>query len=100
MPAYSLTYHEKSRPFTSGFESDLISSRFAEIKIDPISDLSDVCLDEKVFLHVDAAFGGYVIPFLKKLGYYSSDFDFKLKGVSSITIDAIVAPKISMGFHF
>ena len=56
--------------------------------IDPISDLSDLCIDEKVYLHVDAAFGGYIIPFLKKLGYNVFDFDFKLPAVSSITIDA------------
>lgn len=56
--------------------------------IDPIPELSDICKDDNIFLHVDAAFGGFVIPFLKKLGYDVVDFDFKLKGVSSITIDA------------
>jgi len=57
-------------------------------KIDPIAELSDICLDENIFLHVDAAFGGYVIPFLKKLNYEVPDYDFKLKGVNSISIDA------------
>ena len=56
--------------------------------IDPIAELSEICNDENIFLHVDAAFGGYVIPFMKKLGYKVSDFDFKLPGVKSITIDA------------
>jgi len=56
--------------------------------IDPIPELSDLCADENVFLHIDAAFGGYTIPFLKKLGYNVFDFNFKLPGVSSITIDA------------
>ena len=56
--------------------------------IDPIPDLSDICLDEKVFLHVDAAFGGYVIPFLKKLDYDLPSFNFKLKGVGTISLDA------------
>ncbi len=56
--------------------------------IDPIKEISDICRDEHIFLHVDAAFGGYVIPFLKKIGYKLPDFDFKLKGVSSISIDA------------
>lgn len=55
--------------------------------IDPIPELSDICNDENVFLHIDAAFGGFVIPFLRKLGYKVPDFDFKLKGVSSISID-------------
>jgi len=55
--------------------------------IDPIPELSEICKDENVFLHIDAAFGGFVIPFLKELGYNVPDFDFKLKGVSSISID-------------
>jgi len=56
--------------------------------IDPIPQLSDICLDENIFLHVDAAFGGFVIPFLKQLNYKVPDFDFNLKGVSSISIDS------------
>jgi tyrosine decarboxylase/aspartate 1-decarboxylase len=56
--------------------------------IDPIPELSEICRDENIFLHIDAAFGGFVIPFLKELGYDVPDFDFRLKGVSSISIDA------------
>jgi len=56
--------------------------------IDPIPELSDLCRDEQLFLHVDAAFGGFVIPFLKMLHYDVPDFDFQLKGVSTISIDA------------
>ena len=55
--------------------------------IDSIPELSDICNDENIFLHVDAAFGGFVIPFMKKLGFTLPDFDFKLKGVTSISID-------------
>lgn len=55
--------------------------------IDPIPELSEICKDENIFLHVDAAFGGFVIPFLKELGYNLTDFDFNLEGVSSISID-------------
>ena len=56
--------------------------------IDSIPQLSDISLDENIFLHVDAAFGGFIIPFLKILNYKVTDFDFKLKGVNSISIDA------------
>jgi tyrosine decarboxylase/aspartate 1-decarboxylase len=56
--------------------------------VDSIPILSDICYDENIFLHVDAAFGGFVIPFLKELKYDINDFDFKLKGVNSISIDA------------
>ena len=56
-------------------------------KIDPIEELSKICVDENIYLHVDAAFGGYSIPFLKEAGYDLPEFDFRLPGVSSITID-------------
>ena len=51
--------------------------------IDPIAHLSDLALDREVFLHVDAAFGGMVIPFLDR----QIPFDFRLPGVDSISID-------------
>jgi tyrosine decarboxylase/aspartate 1-decarboxylase len=56
--------------------------------IDPIPQISDICYDEHLFLHIDAAFGGYVIPFLKELQYPIPDFDFLLKGVSTVSVDA------------
>jgi len=56
--------------------------------IDPIAEINDICDDENIFLHIDAAFGGFVIPFIKELGYNVPDFDFALKNVNSISIDA------------
>jgi len=55
--------------------------------IDPISELSALCIKHKLYLHIDAAFGGFVIPFMKDMGYEVADFDFSLPGVTSITID-------------
>ncbi|AEH24300.1 tyrosine decarboxylase MfnA [Pyrococcus yayanosii] len=55
--------------------------------VDDIPALSDLARDYGVPLHVDAAFGGFVIPFAKALGYDLPDFDFRLKGVQSVTID-------------
>jgi tyrosine decarboxylase/aspartate 1-decarboxylase len=52
-------------------------------QVDPIEELSKLALENKLFLHVDAAFGGFVIPFLENP--YS--FDFKVPGVTSIAID-------------
>lgn len=56
-------------------------------KVDPIEDISNICLENNIYLHVDAAFGGYSIPFLTEMGYEFPKFDFELKGVCSITID-------------
>lgn len=52
-------------------------------QIDDIQQLSLIAEENDLFLHVDAAFGGFVIPFLEK--HYS--YDFEVEGVSSITID-------------
>jgi tyrosine decarboxylase / aspartate 1-decarboxylase len=52
--------------------------------VDPVEELSRFALDRKVWLHVDAAFGGLVIPFLNNA---SCKFDFNLGAVQSITVD-------------
>ncbi len=55
--------------------------------VDPIEALSKIALENDVPLHVDAAFGGLVLPFLKELGYVVPEFDFQLEGVQSVTVD-------------
>ncbi|MCW4025208.1 MAG: tyrosine decarboxylase MfnA [Candidatus Bathyarchaeota archaeon] len=51
--------------------------------VDPIDALSEIAQKYGLFLHVDAAFGGLVLPFLEN----PSRFDFQLSGVQSITVD-------------
>jgi len=55
--------------------------------IDPIEEMGEICEEKDVFFHVDAAFGGFVIPFLREMGYTKKKFDFEVNGVSSISID-------------
>lgn len=55
--------------------------------VDPISELSETASEKQVYLHVDAAFGGFVLPFMKEVGFDIPDFDFLSPGVCSITID-------------
>ncbi|MDY6958923.1 MAG: tyrosine decarboxylase MfnA [Halobacteriota archaeon] len=52
-------------------------------QIDPIEDLARVAKREDQFLHIDAAFGGLVIPFLEA----DYKFGFEVDGVSSISVD-------------
>ncbi len=56
--------------------------------IDPIEEIGDFCYDEHLYFHVDAAFGGFIIPFLTQKKYNIKPFDFNIKGVSSISLDA------------
>jgi tyrosine decarboxylase/aspartate 1-decarboxylase len=51
--------------------------------VDPIQELSEIALKRNVHLHVDAAFGGLVIPFIEK----PLAFDFQIEGVQSMTVD-------------
>ena len=55
--------------------------------IDPIEEISKIAHENNIYFHVDAAFGGFSIPFLKNAGYDYPEFDFKLPGVCSITVD-------------
>lgn len=55
--------------------------------IDHIGELSEVALLRNVWLHVDACVGGFLAPFVKRVGYHVPDFDFGLRGVRSISAD-------------
>lgn len=55
--------------------------------IDPIEEISKIAHENNIYFHVDAAFGGFSIPFLKEIGYDLPVFDFSLPGVCSITVD-------------
>lgn len=55
--------------------------------IDPIEEISKIAHENNIYFHVDAAFGGFSIPFLREMGYDLPVFDFSLEGVCSITVD-------------
>ena len=55
--------------------------------VDDIPEISKIAKSYGVYLHVDAALGGFIIPFLNYKNNNQLNFDFKCKGVSSITID-------------
>ena len=55
--------------------------------VDPVGKLSDIARAHGVWLHVDAALGGLVIPFLENAGGTELNFDFALDGVNSVTVD-------------
>ncbi len=51
--------------------------------IDDINSLSQIAQDHTLWLHVDAAFGGFILPFLEQ----PYQFDFSCKGVHSLVAD-------------
>ena len=55
--------------------------------IDDIAALSKLALKKKLWLHVDCCLGSFLVPFLEAAGFETQPFDFRLKGVSSISCD-------------
>jgi tyrosine decarboxylase/aspartate 1-decarboxylase len=55
--------------------------------VDPIEELGAVATAKKVLLHVDAAYGGYILPFLADATRTPKPFDFRVVGVWSIAMD-------------
>ncbi len=55
--------------------------------VDPIKELSKIAQKHKLWLHVDACIGGLVLAFKRQLGKKVPDFDFKLPGVHSLSVD-------------
>ena len=50
--------------------------------------LSDLAVQKKVGFHIDACLGGFLIPFMEEAGFdLGFPCDFRLKGVTSISID-------------
>jgi sphinganine-1-phosphate aldolase len=56
-------------------------------RIDPISAIGELALRRNLWLHVDACVGGFLAPFLRKLGRALPEFDFSVPGVTSISAD-------------
>ncbi|XP_029305732.1 sphingosine-1-phosphate lyase 1 isoform X2 [Cottoperca gobio] len=55
--------------------------------IDPIEEVAKLAVRYSLPLHVDACLGGFLIVFMAKAGYPLAPFDFRVKGVTSISAD-------------
>jgi glutamate/tyrosine decarboxylase-like PLP-dependent enzyme len=55
--------------------------------IDPIEELSEIARQQRIGFHTDACLGGFILPFAEKLGYAIPPFDFRLPGVTSLSVD-------------
>ncbi len=61
--------------------------QYAHGVIDPIEEIGLLAKKRGVPFHVDACFGGFLLPWLEKLGYPIPPFDFRVPGVTSISAD-------------
>jgi len=56
-------------------------------RIDPIPELAALAAKHGIWCHVDACVGGFLLPFLKRLGHEIPDFSFDVPGVTSVSAD-------------
>uniref|UniRef100_A0A6I8NPK2 sphinganine-1-phosphate aldolase n=1 Tax=Ornithorhynchus anatinus TaxID=9258 RepID=A0A6I8NPK2_ORNAN len=56
--------------------------------VDPVTEVAKLAVKYSIPLHVDACLGGFLITFMEKAGYpLEQQFDFRVKGVTSISAD-------------
>ena len=55
--------------------------------LDPIAELGELALAHQLPFHVDACVGGFILPWIEKLGYEVPAWDFRVAGVTSISAD-------------
>jgi glutamate/tyrosine decarboxylase-like PLP-dependent enzyme len=55
--------------------------------VDPIGELGRLAQSRKLPLHVDACVGGFILPWLERLGRPVPIWDFRVPGVTSISAD-------------
>jgi glutamate/tyrosine decarboxylase-like PLP-dependent enzyme len=55
--------------------------------VDPIAAIASLAAERGISCHVDACMGGMALPFLERLGDPVPAWDFRLPGVTSISVD-------------
>jgi glutamate/tyrosine decarboxylase-like PLP-dependent enzyme len=60
---------------------------YAHGLVDPVAEIAAVAAERGVRCHVDACFGGWVLPYLRRLGVPLPEFDFAVDGVTSMSVD-------------
>lgn len=55
--------------------------------VEQIKETGEIAKKYGIYFHVDAASGGFLLPFMEDAGYRSVPFDFALESVDSVTID-------------
>ncbi|HEY8544051.1 MAG TPA: aminotransferase class V-fold PLP-dependent enzyme [Acidimicrobiales bacterium] len=55
--------------------------------VDPIPELAGLAAERGVLFHTDACLGGWLLPFLERLGEPIPPWDFRVDGVTSISAD-------------
>ncbi len=60
---------------------------YAHGVVDPIEALGRLAQERGLWLHVDGCMGGFLLPYFRRLGDPIPPFDFRVPGVTSISMD-------------
>ena len=55
--------------------------------IDPVTELAALAAEHGIGCHVDACIGAFVLPFMEMLGHPVAPWDFRVEGVTEISMD-------------
>ncbi len=107
-PAYSKAAHYFGMevvtvPLDSGYRADVtkaakvidadtavvVASAFSYPHgvMDPVADLAALAAEQGAGCHVDGCIGGFVLPFLERLGHDVPPWDFRVPGVTEVSAD-------------
>lgn len=60
---------------------------YAHGVLDPIEAIGKIAEKHKLLFHVDGCIGGFLLPYFKRLGAKLGEFDFRVPGVTSMSMD-------------
>jgi sphinganine-1-phosphate aldolase len=55
--------------------------------LDPVTELAAIAHERGIACHVDACIGGFVLPFMEMSGHDVAPWDFRVEGVTEISLD-------------
>lgn len=60
---------------------------YAHGVVDPVGAIAAMAKEAGILCHVDGCMGGFMLPYFRKLGTPVEDFDFRVPGVTSMSMD-------------
>ena len=60
---------------------------YAHGVVDPVREIAALAAERGVLCHVDGCMGAFLLPYFKRLGESVPDFDFRVPGVTSMSMD-------------
>eukprot|EP00095_Tigriopus_kingsejongensis_P003316 maker-scaffold612_size124412-snap-gene-0.23 protein:Tk03316 transcript:maker-scaffold612_size124412-snap-gene-0.23-mRNA-1 annotation:"sphingosine-1-phosphate lyase 1-like isoform x2" len=92
VPMDPTTMHPDLKKFRKAIDSNTImlvasAPQYPHGVMDPIESIAQIGVDYDIPVHVDACLGGFLIAFMKDVGYDVGNFDFRVPGVTSISAD-------------